>query len=161
MCTWWERGRGGLWGGSWPSPILFELISYLFTRRDLGTALQHVRVLSMPECALADLGGIASLAALQELFLPGNHVRECLPLTMLDSLHTVDLSCNAITEVQQVDYLLLCAKLRHLALAGNPVCQLCDDVRQQDCQGRSASVRKLISSPPFPFSPIYLRNLLP
>ncbi|XP_036077078.1 leucine-rich repeat-containing protein 56 isoform X2 [Rousettus aegyptiacus] len=96
--------------------------SRLGSVRDLGTSLGRLRVLWLARCGLADLDGIGSLPALEELYVSYNSISDLSPLCLLERLEVLDLEGNSVEDLGQVRYLRLCPRLATLTLEGNLVC---------------------------------------
>ncbi|XP_041965284.1 leucine-rich repeat-containing protein 56 isoform X1 [Alosa sapidissima] len=96
--------------------------SLIFSVRDLGTTLSHLKVLWLVRCCLTDLDGIAALSSLKELYVAYNNISDLSQVSMLECLEVLDLEGNDVDDLVQVQYLGLCSQLRTLTLEGNPVC---------------------------------------
>ena len=59
--------------------------------RDLGSSLQLLSVLWMSRCGLEDLGGLATMNNLRELYLAYNEIADIGPCSMLEKLTILDL----------------------------------------------------------------------
>jgi len=97
--------------------------SNISSLRDLGTGLAKLQVLWLGRCKLQDLGGLASLSELRELYLPFNDVADLSPLALHDSIEVLDLEGNAVADLDEVGSLWMCPELTELTLAGNPICK--------------------------------------
>jgi len=97
--------------------------SNIASLRDLGTGLAQLQVLSLGRCKLQDLGGLASLGQLRELYMPFNDVADLSPLALHDSIEVLDLEGNAVADLDEVGSLWMCPELKELTLAGNPICK--------------------------------------
>jgi len=75
----------------------------------------------MRNCKLVDISGLSSFPTLRELYLSFNAVHDISPVSSCLELEILDLECNSISELWQVEFLSLCSCLRILILAGNPV----------------------------------------
>ncbi|XP_064020008.1 leucine-rich repeat-containing protein 56 isoform X2 [Pogoniulus pusillus] len=95
--------------------------SLLVTVRDLGTSLSHLQVLWMARCGLTDLDGISSCSSLK-LYVAYNNISDLSQLPWLDHLEVLDLEGNHIEDINQMQYLGLCGKLRCLTVEGNLIC---------------------------------------
>lgn len=89
--------------------------------RDLGTSFRHVTVLCMRNCKLLDISGLSGFPAIRELYLSFNVIHDIFPISSCLELGILDLECNNISELWQVEFLSLCSCLRVLMLAGNPI----------------------------------------
>ncbi|XP_021119713.1 leucine-rich repeat-containing protein 56 isoform X3 [Heterocephalus glaber] len=115
--------------------------------RDLGTSLGHLQVLWLARCGLADLDGISSFPALQELYVSYNNISDLSPLCLLDQLKVLDLEGNSVEDLEQVRYLQLCPRLTTLTLEGNLVClqpAAGPANKAPGCYNYRAEVRKLV-----------------
>ncbi|CAJ1348115.1 unnamed protein product [Effrenium voratum] len=95
--------------------------SHLCTVRDLGTSLQHLKVLWLSRCSLQDLGGITALPLLEELYVSFNDVRDLSPLLAHEALQVLDLEGNLVEDFDEVTSLEAVSTLRELDLSDNPV----------------------------------------
>ncbi|EHB16342.1 Leucine-rich repeat-containing protein 56 [Heterocephalus glaber] len=121
--------------------------SRLGSLRDLGTSLGHLQVLWLARCGLADLDGISSFPALQELYVSYNNISDLSPLCLLDQLKVLDLEGNSVEDLEQVRYLQLCPRLTTLTLEGNLVClqpAAGPANKAPGCYNYRAEVRKLV-----------------
>lgn len=97
--------------------------SSILSVRDLGICLAHLEVLWMSRCGLQDLSGMGSIPCLREFYLPFNHVTDLSPLSDHQHLEVLDIEGNAVSELEEVESLKMCAQLRELTVTGNPVCR--------------------------------------
>lgn len=58
----------------------------------------------------------------QELYIAYNNISDLSQLSLLDHLEVLDLEGNNIEDINQMQYLGLCCKLRSLTLEGNLIC---------------------------------------
>ena len=73
-------------------PNLQELCldgSQLASLRDLGTALANLTSLSLADCGLDELDGVAAMPSLRSLRLPGNRIDDLTPLCTHDCLQVL------------------------------------------------------------------------
>ncbi|XP_019470985.1 leucine-rich repeat-containing protein 56 [Meleagris gallopavo] len=119
--------------------------SLLVSVRDLGTTLSHLHVLWMVCCGLLDLDGISACSSLKELYIAYNKISDLCPLSFLDHLEVLDLEGNNIEDINQMQYLGLCCKLRSLTAQGNLICLKpnAESAEELDYNYR-AEVKKLI-----------------
>ncbi|KAJ1461782.1 hypothetical protein M885DRAFT_506902 [Pelagophyceae sp. CCMP2097] len=95
--------------------------STLRSFRDIG-ALEHLRVLHASRCGITDLDGIASLCALEEVYLSFNDIADTTALAFHDALEVLDLESNRIAEEDEgLASLGTCLRLTSLTLLGNPM----------------------------------------
>lgn len=74
-------------------PNLQELCldgSQLASLRDLGTELGNLTSLSLADCGLDELDGVAAMPSLRSLRLPGNRIDDLTPLCTHDCLQVND-----------------------------------------------------------------------
>jgi len=96
--------------------------SSVLSVRDLGTELCNIQVLWMSRCGLQDIGGLtACLPRLCEFYIPFNDVSDLSPLNGHENLEVLDIEGNAVCEVDEVEVLRTCPRLREITLTGNPV----------------------------------------
>ena len=67
----------------------------------------------------------------QELYLAFNDISQLSPLTEADELQVLDLEANAISDMEQVEFLQFVPSLQELTLRGNAVCDGAPDVRER------------------------------
>lgn len=89
--------------------------------RDLGTSLRCITQISLNDCTLNELDGIAALASLKELSVRHNSIADVTPLAMLEYLERVDLHGNRIADLAFADALSSCPNLTNLCLTKNPI----------------------------------------
>lgn len=58
----------------------------------------------------------------QELYIAYNNISDLSQLSLLDHLEVLDLEGNNIEDINQMQYLGLCCKLRSLTVEGNLIC---------------------------------------
>lgn len=105
-------------------PNLRELVmdnSRIASLRDLGVSLRGLRVLSLNECGILELDGIAALGGLEVLFLKNNYIVDVSPIAMHDHITTLNLCGNKISEISVGDTLSSCPSLHSLDLSRNPI----------------------------------------
>lgn len=95
--------------------------SSIVSIRDLGTSLRSVTYLSLNDCRLNELDGIAALATLKELSIRHNSITDVAPLAMLEYLESVDLHGNRIADLAFADALSSCPNFTKLCLTKNPI----------------------------------------
>lgn len=95
--------------------------SCIYTLRDLGTSLRQLRVLWLCRSSLHDLGGVAALPALEELYVSFNDIHELSPLCTHESLQVLDLEGNLVEDFGEVGALHTVSTLRELNLSLNPL----------------------------------------
>jgi Leucine-rich repeat (LRR) protein len=71
--------------------------SKLLTVRDLGTGLRHLQVLSLNNCGLNELDGIAMLSSLKCLFARDNFISDINALAMHESLEVFSITATSLT----------------------------------------------------------------
>jgi len=91
--------------------------------RELGTSLNHLRVLWLCRCGLAELDGMSALPELQELYLAFNDIEKLDALAPLDQLQVLDLEANVVSDMTQVEWLQFLPAMQELTLRGNPVAE--------------------------------------
>jgi len=91
--------------------------------RDLGISYRELRVLSLRQSQLQDLGGIVALSVLEELYISFNDVRDLSPLCTHDALQVLDVEGNLIEDFEDIGGLQSLYTLRELTLNSNPVCK--------------------------------------
>ena len=91
--------------------------------RDLGSSLDNLQTLWMPNTGLQDVDGLSSMCNLRELYLAFNDITDLTPCSMLDELRILDLEGNQLDDICQIEFLALCSKLVDLTLRGNPFCE--------------------------------------
>lgn len=104
--------------------------SSVMCARELGTGFEHLEVLWMSRCGLQELDGITVLHALQELYIAFNDITDLTPLKWLDGLTVLDLEGNLVSEIDDLEDIRKCCRLRELTLSGNPVCRSPEYSRQ-------------------------------
>ena len=75
-------------------PSLRELVldgSTIVSIRDLGTGLRSLKALSLNDCGLSDIDGIAVFSELERLSLKNNNLSDITPLAMHDHLAELQL----------------------------------------------------------------------
>lgn len=124
-------------------PNLRELIldhSRIASVRDLGVGLRQLLTISLNDCAINELDGIASLVNLEILSLRNNGIMDVSPIAMHDKLQVIyrdclslpcanndgitqklDLHGNRIYDISAGDILSSCPKLSSLVLTKNPI----------------------------------------
>jgi hypothetical protein len=85
-------------------------------------------VLSVSQCALVDLDGLAALPALRELYASFNSVACLEPIMDAWQLEVLDLEGNCICSQDQLEFIGCCEQMRSLHMAGNPVASMTDCV---------------------------------
>ena len=80
-----------------------------------------MQVLSVVQCSLEDLSGLAALPLLRELYAAYNHVASLEALMDAASLEVLDLEANDLESLDQLEFVGALAELQHLTLAHNPV----------------------------------------
>lgn len=89
--------------------------------RDIGCTLVNLRFLSLARCNISSLDGIATISQnLEELYLAFNKITSLFDLMGMEKLKIVDLEDNLIDNLESIEILSLCSKLRALTLSGNP-----------------------------------------
>ncbi|GMH57308.1 hypothetical protein TrST_g8286 [Triparma strigata] len=101
--------------------------------RDLGTNLRGLVRLSMGECGLQGLEGIAALDSLRELRLSSNQISDLTPLAMHETLQVLDLTSNSIEDWSQVEMLATCSMLYSLDLRKNFIEERAKEYRKVVC----------------------------
>ncbi|KXS16071.1 outer arm dynein light chain 1 [Gonapodya prolifera JEL478] len=102
--------------------------SYVSSLRELGSSLHHIQVLSVCNCNITDLDGVAAFSSIRELRASGNRISDLSPLSTLEHLETLDLRENIISDAIDIDYLALVPTLSSLFLDGNPVSRTESDI---------------------------------
>jgi Leucine-rich repeat (LRR) protein len=74
---------------------LFLDNSKLMTVRDLGTGLRSLQVLSLNNCSLSDLDGIAMLSNLKSLFARDNLISDINALAMHEAIEVISDSLSS------------------------------------------------------------------
>ncbi|OAF67350.1 hypothetical protein A3Q56_04821 [Intoshia linei] len=83
--------------------------------------LKNVRYLWISHCNLKDIDGIHLLINLEELYVSYNDISELNPLCMMEKLKILDLEKNNITDIKELEYLLICTNLTKLNINYNPL----------------------------------------
>ena len=83
--------------------------------------MTSLTVLSLADCGLVDLDGLAAFPSLRELRLANNSVADLDPLFHHECLQVLDCRANACATLMALEVLGTCALLYRLELAGNPV----------------------------------------
>jgi hypothetical protein len=91
--------------------------------RDLGTSYSELRVLSLRQSQLQDLGGMVAMPVLEELYISFNDVRDLSPLCTHDALQVLDVEGNLIEDIEDIEGLQALFTLRELTMSSNPVCK--------------------------------------
>lgn len=105
-------------------PSLKSLVlddSIMSSIRDLGIGLRCLISLSLNSCSLNDLDGVGVLTGLQDFSACDNFVTDVSPLAMHESLATLNLSGNNLSDISIADALSTCPKLSALFLGRNPI----------------------------------------
>jgi Leucine-rich repeat (LRR) protein len=89
--------------------------------RDLGTSYGKLRVLSLRQSHLQDIGGIVAMHVLEELYISFNDIRDLSPLNTHDTLQVLDVEGNLIEDLEDIHNLQTLSTLRELSLNSNPV----------------------------------------
>merc|ERR1719311_1012283 len=89
--------------------------------RDLGISYRELRVLSLRQSQLQDLGGIVALSVLEELYISFNDVRDLSPLCTHDALQVLDVEGNLVDDFEEIANLQTLSTLRELTVTANPV----------------------------------------
>jgi len=97
--------------------------SMICSIRDLGTSYGKLRVLSLRQSHLQDIGGIVAMHVLEELYISFNDVRDLSPLSTHDTLQVLDVEGNLIEDLEDIQSLQMLSTLRELTLNSNPVCK--------------------------------------
>jgi hypothetical protein len=97
--------------------------SMICSIRDLGTGYTKLRVLSLRQSHLQDIGGIVAMHVLEELYISFNDVRDLSPLNTHDTLQVLDVEGNLIEDMEDIHSLQTLSTLRELTLNSNPVCR--------------------------------------
>jgi len=95
--------------------------SMICSIRDLGTSYGKLRVLSLRQSRLQDIGGIVAMHVLEELYISFNDVRDLSPLTTHDTLQVLDVEGNLIEDLEDIHSLQTLFTLRELTMNSNPV----------------------------------------
>ena len=105
-------------------PALKSLVlddSIMSSIRDLGIGLRCLISLSLNSCSLNDLDGVGVLTGLQDFSACDNFITDVAPLAMHESLATLNLSGNNLSDISIADALSTCPKLSALFLGRNPI----------------------------------------
>ncbi|KAH0787639.1 leucine-rich repeat-containing protein 56 isoform X3 [Histomonas meleagridis] len=95
--------------------------------RDIGCTLVNLRYLSLARCNITSLDGISTLSQnLEELYLAFNNISDLFELMGMEKLRILDLEDNKITNINNIEVLQLCSRLKAITLAGNPAAQIPD-----------------------------------
>lgn len=89
--------------------------------RDLGTRLPHLLMLSLNDCGLSELEGVAAFPQLRELSACSNRIADTSGLAMHAHLTVLRMSANRVCSLSVTDALSTCPKLAHLSLDLNPI----------------------------------------
>jgi len=89
--------------------------------RDLGVGLKYLISLSINDCGLSELDGIGMLTSLKELSAGDNDIEDVTALALHETIESIDLHGNKITDISVADTLSSCPNLHHLVLAGNSI----------------------------------------
>lgn len=95
--------------------------SMICSIRDLGTSYAKLRVLSLRQSHLQDIGGIVAMHVLEELYISFNDIRDLSPLNTHDTLQVLDVEGNLIEDLEDIHNLQTLSTLRELSLSSNPV----------------------------------------
>jgi hypothetical protein len=89
--------------------------------RDIGCSLKSLRLLSLANCHLPSLNGVATISKnLEELYVAFNDIDDVSFLIGMDKLKVLDLEGSQITDLGNLRFLTCCTDLRSLTLVGNP-----------------------------------------
>eukprot|EP00892_Ulva_mutabilis_P000240 jgi/Ulvmu1/10216/UM060_0016.1 len=102
--------------------------------RTILPAVHSIRVLYLPHCGLTSLDGFNCMPALEELYAAFNLVSCLEPLMDAEHLQVLDLEGNAISELEQLDFLGACERLETVCITSNPVCNIPDLARHAALQ---------------------------
>jgi hypothetical protein len=92
--------------------------------RDISNRLVRLRFLSLAQCGITSLDGIATIStALEELYLAFNRITDLSELIGLPKLKVLDLEENCVASTVDAKFLRCCPALRALTLARNPAAQ--------------------------------------
>lgn len=96
--------------------------SELKSLRDLGTSLTGLRSLSLANCRLRDLDGLAAFPELRELNVAGNPIEDLDPLFHHEALQVLDATDTAVGgSLMSLEVLGTCRLLYRLELRGTPL----------------------------------------
>ncbi|GFT00205.1 uncharacterized protein NPIL_392381 [Nephila pilipes] len=101
--------------------------SHLESLRFLGAYFSKLKELTLVDCGLRSLDGITSFPNLKILRLPGNEIRSVDQCIYLPQLCHLDVQRNLISNLQSLEWLMLCPKLVSLVLLHNPLYFLTKD----------------------------------
>eukprot|EP00961_Rhodomonas_salina_P116416 1566775-Rhodomonas_salina.1 len=85
----------------------------------------QIRVLKLNNNNITDLKGIQRVPLLEELYIAGNQLKNCgeIVASACPNLEFLDVSANAMSDLNEVQKIGSLACLIDLKLAGNPMCQ--------------------------------------
>jgi hypothetical protein len=90
--------------------------------RELGSGARQLEALSLVDCGLLELDGVAALRRLRELRVARNHLFDLEPLGACAApLETLDLADCLVWDFAQLDFLGALDRLRALSLRGCPL----------------------------------------
>ena len=95
--------------------------SILASFRDFGSGFRNLKIIYLSRSGITDLDGVGVLAAVEELYLAFNDIRDVTPLFMHDNIQILDLESNRVEDMSSLDQLGTCPKLHTLNMLGNPV----------------------------------------
>ncbi|XP_077291674.1 uncharacterized protein LOC143915115 isoform X2 [Arctopsyche grandis] len=100
--------------------------SGLTSLREIGTTLNHLKVLHVSRCGLTNLDGTFGLSNLTELYAADNHIENVGPCAVLENIKVINLDRNPLNSIANVSLLSLCPHLEKLSIKGTPVSRMHD-----------------------------------